>query len=273
MKKIITYSNLKHEAIQYLKWFQQNPVTSIPHNVALEGAGSEWRTPLMHFGTVSPVYLSIQRYIKKIGVKKGMKLIELGCGTGRFLSYLGTVFPELKIYGVDYSSSVIDYANKKYANNRLIFKKTDTTKDKLFSSGSFDFVISSHVIEHIKQKDGIFFLKECSRLLRKNGYIFVGTPERRHSQNLYINNPDEDPKKRLTPPHEHEYIQRELENLAKKIFRKENLQIDFLINPIYFKIFSTSVKKLSPRYGNMNKIRNFIYTTIRDYTPKIFFDY
>ena len=100
----ITYSQLKKELERYEEWTKENPTCPIKIfnfkgwrkfiKIAREGAGSEIRFPLTHYGTIVPVYLSIILYLRKIKPKKGMKLIELGCGTGRGLGYIKSNFPE-----------------------------------------------------------------------------------------------------------------------------------------------------------------------------------
>ena len=42
-----------------------------------------------------------------------------------------------------------------------------------FKDKEFDFVITSHVIEHVE--DVNFFLMSCSKLLKKNGIMFIAT--------------------------------------------------------------------------------------------------
>jgi 2-polyprenyl-3-methyl-5-hydroxy-6-metoxy-1,4-benzoquinol methylase len=184
----VTYSQLKAEADAYWKWSQETPITPIPAAVAREGAGSEVRTPLMHYGTVMPVYLAIIRYLRSIQPTKGMRLIELGCGSGRVLTYVKILFPELEVWGVDYSAAGIEYAKKTYGSYGVIFKHT-SAQDTALKPRYFDFVVSSHVIEHVTKNEGAAFIKETHRLLKKGGHAFIGTPERRRCQELYALNP------------------------------------------------------------------------------------
>ena len=47
-------------------------------------------------------------------------------------------------------------------------------EDFKFKTGSFDAVNLGDIIEHVKDPEG--FLKECLRVLKKNGVLFVSTP-------------------------------------------------------------------------------------------------
>ena len=269
--KNLDLPDLPKEAKSYFKWFNKHPIKPVSNSVSEEGAGSELRSPLMHFGTVAPVYLAVIGYLRQLHVDK-TRLIELGCGTGRFLSYIKLVFPTLEVWGVDYSAGVIDYAKKNYGRFGVKFKHTPAQSTEL-KANHFDFVISSHVIEHIKKNEGLAFMKECERLLKKGGYVFIGTPERKKSQDLYMKNPTDDPKKRLTPPHEHEYTLLELKTLARRVFEPGDVRIDKLHNHPFYKVFVSSVDKMKPKKTIINTFTNFLYPLIRDKFPKNIFDF
>lgn len=267
----ISYSKLDKEAAGFWEWSNSTPIVPVPPSVAKEGAGSEMRTPIMHYGVIAPVYLSIARYLKAIEPKKGMRLIELGSGSGRPLSYLKTLFPELEIWGVDYSAGGVAYAKKVYGKYGVKFKHVPAQKTTL-KAGYFDFVISSHVIEHVTKKEALTFMQETKRLLKKGGYAFIGTPERRHCQNLYTNNPTEDPRHRLVPPHEHEFTLPELKSLAQEVFPKNQVRVDLLVNPVFLKVFKSSIEKFKPKGTLKSRAVNLAYKTIRDKAPRPFFD-
>lgn len=267
----IKYSSLHAEAKKYWEWSQATPVPKVPDAVAREGAGSELRTPLMHYGVILPVYMAIARYLESIGTKKGMRLIELGSGSGRPLAYLKTLFPELEVWGVDYSKSGITYAKKVYGKTGVTFKHVKA-QDTSLQNESFDFVISSHVIEHVTKEEGFRFIEEANRLVKKGGYVFIGTPERRNCQNLYHKNPTDDKRFRLVPPHEHEYTLPELKKLGQTVFSEKNVRVDALINPTFMKIFKSSIDKFKPNSVLKKHTVNLAYRVVRDKASRPFFD-
>lgn len=56
----------------------------------------------------------------------------------------------------------------------------DLTKKFPWADSSIDIVYSSHTLEHFSKEDGLRFLAECHRVLRKNGIMRVVVPDLRH---------------------------------------------------------------------------------------------
>jgi SAM-dependent methyltransferase len=56
-------------------------------------------------------------------------------------------------------------------------KYGDVTKKLKFRTSSVDFIYSSHLLEHLWRDDAIFFLKECFRILKKDGVIRICVPD------------------------------------------------------------------------------------------------
>lgn len=46
-----------------------------------------------------------------------------------------------------------------------------------FEDGTFDYVFSEHLIEHLTYKEGLFMLGECYRVLKPGGKIRIATPD------------------------------------------------------------------------------------------------
>ena len=61
----------------------------------------------------------------------------------------------------------------------------DATRRFPFADGSFQFVFSEHMIEHIQYEDAIGMLRECHRVMRKGGIIRVTTPDLAAITGLY----------------------------------------------------------------------------------------
>lgn len=53
----------------------------------------------------------------------------------------------------------------------------DATKPFPISNGTFDYVFSEHMIEHIPFEKGQLMLSECFRVLKKGGKIRISTPD------------------------------------------------------------------------------------------------
>jgi predicted SAM-dependent methyltransferase len=53
----------------------------------------------------------------------------------------------------------------------------DATKTFPFPDGTFDYIYSAHMIEHVPYPAGLAMLRECHRVLKKNGKIRISTPD------------------------------------------------------------------------------------------------
>jgi predicted SAM-dependent methyltransferase len=52
----------------------------------------------------------------------------------------------------------------------------DARKRLPFDTETFDYIVAEHLIEHLEYRDAMVMLKECFRVLKKNGVIRVSTP-------------------------------------------------------------------------------------------------
>lgn len=95
-------------------------------------------------------------------------LLDIGCATGLFLSYMKE--NGWNTYGVEVCESAADYGNRVRDVN--IFK--GTLHKAKFPDNFFDIVHFSHVIEHIN--DPNTFIKEVYRILKPGGYVYCTTP-------------------------------------------------------------------------------------------------
>lgn len=103
-------------------------------------------------------------------IRKDDKLLDAGCGNGKFLDLLGLKIKEADLHGVDFSKSEVNEAKKK--GLKVI---QGNFEEKInFNSGFFDIVNASEVIEHLYNPDK--FLEEINRVLKKGGYLIMSTP-------------------------------------------------------------------------------------------------
>jgi 2-polyprenyl-3-methyl-5-hydroxy-6-metoxy-1,4-benzoquinol methylase len=107
------------------------------------------------------------RTIDKMFVKRG-HMLELGCGRG----YLLRTFKELgwSCKGIDIDiSHVLKEIRQDVESADILFYK-DTK--------SYDLIVIDQVLEHIPEKDCLFFLKNLFSMLKKDGFIVSRAPNR-----------------------------------------------------------------------------------------------
>ncbi|HEY3346801.1 MAG TPA: class I SAM-dependent methyltransferase [Nitrospirota bacterium] len=104
---------------------------------------------------------------------KDKKVLEVGFGEGYGTYYLSEAARE--ITGIDVSLTLVEHAKGKYVRENLYFIKGDAV-GLPFPENSFDVVVSSQVLEHVK--DYMAFLRELRRVVRPGGTAIVATPNR-----------------------------------------------------------------------------------------------
>ena len=98
-------------------------------------------------------------------------ILDIGCGGGLLsepMQRLGA-----NVTGIDASVKNIKIAKLHSKKNKLNINYLCASPEKLKSKKKFDVILNMEVIEHVE--DVQFFLKSCSRLLKKNGLMFVAT--------------------------------------------------------------------------------------------------
>ncbi len=91
-----------------------------------------------------------------------MKL-HLGCGSNHIVGW----------WNVDLDSPVADLL-------------ADLRRPLPFADGTAAFIFCEHVLEHVTQEEGLIFLSECRRVLRKSGVLRVVTPDLRWLVAQYV---------------------------------------------------------------------------------------
>lgn len=110
-------------------------------------------------------------WIKHIGVKPGMKVLEIGCGGGVFCHKLKKYIPDLDITGLDRDKNHIVYAKEKAGELGVDCTFVEGDIGSLpFADDTFDLVYSHTVAEHVPPD---LFFGEQRRVLKSGGRLSV----------------------------------------------------------------------------------------------------
>jgi len=104
----------------------------------------------------------------------GIKILDIGCGGGLLsepMSRMGA-----NVTGIDASDKNIKIAKLHSKKNKLKINYLCSSPEKLKIEKKFDVILNMEIVEHVEDID--FFLKSCSKLLKKNGLMFVATINR-----------------------------------------------------------------------------------------------
>jgi SAM-dependent methyltransferase len=111
-----------------------------------------------------------------VAVETG-RALDFGCGVGRLTQALAQHFDSCD--GVDLAASMIERAQElNKGDKRVRFHHNDAPDLRLFDDGSFDFILSLIVLQHMKPGLMRGYMREFVRLLRPRGVAFFSVPER-----------------------------------------------------------------------------------------------
>jgi len=132
--------------------------------------------PLHNFNPIRIKYIK-ENIIKDFKIKSSKKpfnkinLLDIGCGGGLLsepMCRLGA-----NVVGIDASAKNIKVAKFHAKKNRLKINYKVASPEKLKTNIKFDIILNMEIVEHVENVD--FFIKESTKLLKKNGIMFVAT--------------------------------------------------------------------------------------------------
>ena len=104
------------------------------------------------------------------GVSPGMRVADLGCGSGKTTSILAElVQPRGEVIGVDIASKRIEYARANYGSSSIEFHQRDI-RESLSEFGEFDLLWVRFVLEYY-QTQACSIIQNIYRRLRPGGTI------------------------------------------------------------------------------------------------------
>ncbi len=121
----------------------------------------------------------LRQYIPR---KKGVTVMDFGCGNGEIIKEMMALNPSAKYIGLDVSDTALSTATANIPEARF---------HQIFDGGRFplqdnsiDFVFTSEVIEHIYDVENAFL--EIARVLKSDGQLLLTTPYHGFIKNLLI---------------------------------------------------------------------------------------
>lgn len=104
------------------------------------------------------------------------RALDFGCGVGRLTRALASRFEQC--VGVDISAQMVEQAKRLNADRKTCRFVTNVREDlSCFESGSFDFIHTQEVLQHLVHRDSmIAYIREFFRLLAPGGVAAFQVP-------------------------------------------------------------------------------------------------
>jgi ubiquinone/menaquinone biosynthesis C-methylase UbiE len=147
--------------------------------------------PALSYRFLTPFYDLIQKYIVRdvryksllivqADIQPGQQVLDLGCGTGTLAIMAKLAQPSANVTGLDADPDMLKVAKYKSAQMKAQVKFDVGFTEKLpYPDESFDRVLSSIMIHHLKTPDKIQTAREVYRVLKPGGQLHIvdfGTP-------------------------------------------------------------------------------------------------
>ncbi len=141
-------------------------MTTINHHHTPDGFNSNYYDAgyyAVRHTTIDPYLAAVlDRHV--IAGRKGLRVLDAGCGSGVYVNFMQQRGQDA--CGIDQSPEAA----------RLSGQIQASALDMPFPKHIFDVVLSVHMIEHLDKNEASAFLKECRRVLKPGGILFVMTP-------------------------------------------------------------------------------------------------
>jgi ubiquinone/menaquinone biosynthesis C-methylase UbiE len=102
-----------------------------------------------------------------------LRILEVGCGTGRTLRQIATALPEQRYFGVDLSPYYLESARQLLADVPEVTLVAENAEELPFRDGYFDMVSSVYLFHELPRKTRRRVILEMFRVLRPGGLLVL----------------------------------------------------------------------------------------------------
>lgn len=171
--------------------------------------------------------MHLERILKCIPVEQGMRILDLGTGSGYLAFSFAEKYKQVEVIGLDIVEKTLEENQRKTKEkgiHNLHFLNYEGMNFP-FEDNSFDIVIARYALHHFPAINDTFC--EISRVLKKNGIFFLSDPT-----------PNDDDIERFVD----EYMQMKKDGHIKFYTKDEWEEISNSVNLIYIDGFETNIR-------------------------------
>ena len=176
-------------------------------------------------------HLSFYRFAEQLC---GGRVLDIGCGYGYGSNHLAQIADH--VTGIDYHTPAIEFAKEKYRRDNLTYLQHDANEPLPFEDNSFDLIVSSEVLEHIRNQREL--LGEIKRVGKKGKFVIIKTPQ------------SADGAEDENPHHHHTFTYEEFEKLFKETFTKANFFFWVQKSQVVQKTIKVNIQRKVEKFGD-----------------------
>src|SRR5688572_14686570 len=102
-----------------------------------------------------------------------MRLLDVGCGTGRTLHQIARTHEAMRLWGVDLSPAYVKHARKRLADLPEVTLAVENGEELPFAAGAFDIVTSVYLFHELPRNARRNVVREMHRVLRPGGLLVI----------------------------------------------------------------------------------------------------
>jgi ubiquinone/menaquinone biosynthesis C-methylase UbiE len=114
----------------------------------------------------------VTRFVREHGARE-LRLLDVGCGTGRMLYQLALAHPELRYFGLDLSPFYLQHARDLLRDVKDVSLVADNAESMPYRDGTFDVVTSVHLFHELPHDARRNVYAEMWRVLRPGGLLVI----------------------------------------------------------------------------------------------------
>jgi len=145
--------------------------------------GKRWLLPLYDpFLWILGADKAKQPLIEQAKIKGGLRVLDIGCGTGSMAILIKRTHPDTEVVGIDPDPAALSVAQRKAKRARLPVEFDRGFADHMpYADASFDRVFSSFMFHHLATDEKTATLAEIRRVLKPGGSLHLLDFVREHS--------------------------------------------------------------------------------------------
>jgi ubiquinone/menaquinone biosynthesis C-methylase UbiE len=115
----------------------------------------------------------ITRFVREVGGADRVKLLDVGCGTGRTLHQLAIAHPTMRLHGTDLSPAYIKKARQRLLDVDEVTLAVENGEHLPWADATFDAVTSVYMFHELPRHARRNVIREMYRVVRPGGLVVI----------------------------------------------------------------------------------------------------